>query len=164
MPSFDVAVKLDFAEVDNAVNQAKKEVATRYDFRGTQTEIDRISDEEILLKSSDKEHLNTTYKVLVEKFVKRGVSVRALDPQDIEAAAKNTVRQKILLKQGIPVDKGKDINKRIKESKLKVSSTYQDEQVRVTGKNRDDLQAAIRLLRAAMDELELDLQFLNFRD
>ena len=164
MPSFDVAVKLDFAEVDNAVNQAKKEVATRYDFRGTNTEIDRISDEEIVLKTSDKEHLNTTYRVLVEKFVKRGVSVRALDPQEIEAATKNTVRQKILLKQGIPVDKGKDINRRIKDSKLKVSSTYQDEQVRVTGKNKDDLQAAIRLLRAAMDELELDLQFLNFRD
>jgi len=164
MPSFDVVSQLDSAEIGNAINQAKKEVTTRYDFRNTGSEVEQTSDEEVVLRSSDKEHLNTIYKILVEKFVRRGLSVQALDPQEIEPGTKNTVRQKILLKQGIPVEKAKEINKRIKEAKLKVVSQYQDEQVRVTGKNRDDLQTCIRFLRGLMTELELDLQFVNMRE
>lgn len=164
MPSFDVANKLDLAEVDNAINQAKKELGQRYDFRGTDTQLDRTSDTELVLKSSDKEHLEAARRVLMEKMVKRGVSVRALDPQEPEPAAKQSLRQKILLKQGISTEKGKEISKKIRDSKLKVQAQIQDEQVRVTGKNKDDLQAAIRLLRGAQDELELDLQFVNFRD
>jgi uncharacterized protein YajQ (UPF0234 family) len=97
-------------------------------------------------------------------MVKRGVSLRALDPQDEEPSAKQSVRQLIKLKEGISVEKGKEINKLIKDAKLKVQSQIQDEQVRVTGKNKDDLQAAMRLLRANADSLELDLSFTNFRD
>jgi len=163
MPSFDVVCKLEMAEVDNAINQARKELATRYDFRGTNTELERLP-EGIVLKTSDKEHLTAAMHVLMEKMVKRGVSLRALDPQDEQPAAKQSLRQLILLKEGISVEKGKEINKLIKESKLKVQSQIQDEQVRVTGKNKDDLQAAMRLLRANADSLELDLQFTNFRD
>jgi uncharacterized protein YajQ (UPF0234 family) len=161
MPSFDVVSKLDMAEVDNAVNQAKKELAQRYDFRGTKTEVER-TDEGITLRSSDEEHLKAAYKVLMEKLVKRGVSLRALDPQEVEPAAKSSARQLVLLKQGISTEKGKELNKYIKDSKLKVQSQLQDEQVRITGKNKDDLQAAIKLLRS--HDFEIDLQFVNFRD
>jgi uncharacterized protein YajQ (UPF0234 family) len=161
MPSFDVVSKLELAEVDNALNQAKKEIGQRYDFRGTNTDLERTP-EGIVLRSSDKEHVAAAYKVLMERLVKRGVSLRALDPQEPEPAAKQSLRQLILLKQGISTEKGKEINKLIKDSKLKVQSQIQDEQVRVTGKNRDDLQAAIRLLRG--HDFELDLQFVNFRD
>jgi uncharacterized protein YajQ (UPF0234 family) len=161
MPSFDVVSKVELAEVDNAVNQAKKEIGQRYDFRGTTTTLDR-TDEGIQLQSSDKEHLQAAYKVLMEKLVKRGVSLRALDPQEIEPAAKQSSRQLILLKQGISTEKGKEIVKAIKDSKLKVQAQIQDEQVRVSGKNKDDLQSAIRLLRG--HDFDLDLQYINFRD
>ena len=161
MPSFDVVSKVDVAEVDNAVNQAKKEIAQRYDFRGTHTELER-SDEGLVLRSSDKEHLQAAYKVLMEKLVKRSVSLRALDPQEIEPAAKQSVRQAVGIKQGIPTEKGKEIVKLLKDAKLKVQAQIQDEQVRVTGKNKDDLQSALRLLRS--QDLEIDLQFVNFRD
>ncbi len=161
MPSFDVVCKLEMAEVENAVNQAKKELGQRYDFRGTETEVE-FTDEGVTLKSCDKEHLHAAYKVLMEKLVKRSVSLKALDPQDEEPAAKQSVRQLIKLKEGIPVEKGKEINRLIKDAKLKVQSSIQEEQVRVTGKNRDDLQAAMRLLRA--QDLGIDLQFTNFRD
>ncbi|HZS36245.1 MAG TPA: YajQ family cyclic di-GMP-binding protein [Polyangia bacterium] len=161
MPSFDVVSKLEMAEVENAVNQAKKELGQRYDFRGTVTELESTP-EGLVLRSSDKEHLQAAYKVLMERLVKRGVSLRALDPQEIEPAAKQSSRQLIKLKQGISTEKGKEINKLIKDAKLKVQSQIQDEQVRVTGKNKDDLQAAMRLLRA--QDLGIDLQFTNFRD
>lgn len=161
MPSFDVVSKLDMQEVDNAVNQSKKELATRYDFRGTESSIEQTP-EGIVVRSSDKEHLSAAYKVLMEKLVKRGVSLKALDPQEPEPAAKNSLRQTILLKQGISTEKGKELVKLIKDAKLKVQAQIQDEQVRVTGKNKDDLQATIRLLRGA--DVGLDLQFVNFRD
>ncbi len=161
MPSFDVVSKVDLAEVDNALNQAKKEIGQRYDFRGTTTDLERTP-EGIVLRSSDKEHLAAAYKVMMERLVKRGVSLRALDPQEAEPATRQSLRQLVLVKQGISTEKGKEINKLIKDSKLKVQSQIQDEQVRVTGKNRDDLQSAMRLLRGA--DLDLDLQFTNFRD
>jgi uncharacterized protein YajQ (UPF0234 family) len=163
MPSFDVVSKLEMAEVENALNQAKKELGTRYDFRGTNTELERTP-EGLVLRTSDQEHLEAAMRVLMEKMVKRGVSLRALDAQEPEPAAKQSLKQLILLKEGISTEKGKEINKLIKESKLKVQSQIQDEQVRVTGKNRDDLQAAIRLLRGKQDDLGVDLQFINFRD
>lgn len=161
MPSFDVVSKVDMQEVDNAVNQVKKELATRYDFRGTSSEIDR-DEKGITLRSGDKEHLNAAYKVLMEKFVKRGVSLKSLDPQEPEPAAKQSMRQLIQIKDGIPTEKGKELVKLIKDAKLKVQAQIQDEQVRVTGKNKDDLQATIRLLRGS--DVQLDLQFINFRD
>lgn len=163
MPSFDVVSKLEMQEVDNAVNQTKKELATRYDFRGTNTEIEQTPDG-ITLRSADKEHVAAAYKVLMERMVKRNVSLKALDPQEPEPAGGKTMKQLIKLKQGISTEKGKEIVKLIKDNKLKVQAQIQDEQVRVTGKNRDDLQAAIRLIRANADEIGLDLQYINFRD
>jgi uncharacterized protein YajQ (UPF0234 family) len=161
MPSFDVVSKVDMAEVENAVNQAKKELGQRYDFRGTATELE-LTPDGLLLRSADKEHLQAAYKVLMEKLVKRSVSLRALDPQEPEPAAKQSLRQLVKLKQGISVEKGKEINRFIKDSKLKVQSQIQDEQLRVTGKSKDDLQTAIRLLRG--HDFDLDLRFENFRD
>ena len=161
MPSFDVVCKLDMQEVDNAVNQTKKELATRYDFCGTSTEVEQTPDG-ILLRSSDKEHVSAAYKVLMERMVKRNVSLKALDAQEPEAAGGKTMKQLIKLKQGISTEKGKEIVKLIKDAKLKVQGQIQDEQVRVTGKNRDDLQEAMRLLRGA--GIDLPLQFKNFRD
>jgi uncharacterized protein YajQ (UPF0234 family) len=163
MPSFDVVSKLDMQEVDNAVNQTKKELGQRYDFRGTHTEIEQTP-EGILLRSADKEHVAAAYKVLMERMVKRSVSLKSLDPQEPEAAGGKTMRQLIKLKEGISTEKGKEIVKLIKESKLKVQAQIQDEQVRITGKNRDDLQSAIALLRRNTDEIKLDLQYINFRD
>jgi uncharacterized protein YajQ (UPF0234 family) len=161
MPSFDVVSELDMQEVDNAVNQAKKEVGTRYDFRGTDTSIERTP-EGIVIRSSDEEHVNATYKVLQERMLKRGVSLLALDPDDVQPAGKGTARQLIKLKEGIATEKGKEIVKLLKESKLKVQASIQDEQLRVTGKNRDDLQDAIKLIRGA--SIDLPLQYKNFRD
>jgi len=160
MPSFDVVSELDLAEVDNAVNQAKKEVGTRYDFRNTDTQIER-TDEGILLRSSDEEHVNATYKVLQERMLKRGVSLLSLDPEKVQPSGKGS-RQLIKLKEGIATDKGKELVKRLKESGLKVQAQIQDEQLRVTGKNRDDLQAAMKILRGA--DVGVPLQFTNFRD
>jgi uncharacterized protein YajQ (UPF0234 family) len=162
MPSFDVVSKVDMQEVDNAVNQVKKELATRYDFRGTDSAIELSPEEGISLRSADKEHLSAAYKVLMEKLVKRGVSLKSLDPQEPIPGAKQSLRQTILIKQGIATEKGKELVKIIKDSKLKVQAQIQEEQVRVTGKNKDDLQACIRLLRGA--DVGLDLQFNNFRD
>src|SRR5947209_622420 len=156
MPSFDVVSKLDMQEVDNAVNQTKKELGTRYDFRGTQTELEQTP-EGIVVRSADKEHVAAAYKVLMERMVKRSVSLKSLDPQEPEPAGGKTMRQLIKLKEGIATDKGKEIVKLIKDAKLKVQAQIQDEQVRVTGKNRDDLQSVIRLLRANADETALDL-------
>jgi uncharacterized protein YajQ (UPF0234 family) len=161
MPSFDVVSKVDMQEVDNAVNQVKKELTTRYDFRGTESAID-LEAEAITLRSSDKEHLSAAYKVLMEKMVKRGVSLKSLDPQEPESATRQSLRQVITIKQGIATEKGKELVKLIKDAKLKVQAQIQDEQVRVTGKNKDDLQACIRLLRGA--DVGLDLQFINFRE
>jgi cyclic-di-GMP-binding protein len=161
MPSFDVVSELDLQEVDTAVNQAKKAVGTRYDFRGTDTQIERTP-EGILLRSSDEDHVKAAYRVLQERMLKRNVSLLALDPGDVQPAGKGTARQLVRLKEGIATDKGKEIVKLLKESKVKVQASIQDEQLRVTGKNKDDLQAAIRLIRGA--EIDLPLQFKNFRD
>jgi uncharacterized protein YajQ (UPF0234 family) len=161
MPSFDIVSELDLQEVDNAVNQAKKEVGTRYDFRGTDTQIER-TEQGILIRSSDEEHVKATYRVLQERMLKRNVSLLALDPGEIEPAGKGTARQVVRLKEGIATDKGKEIVKLLKDKKLKVQAQIQDEQLRVTGKNKDDLQEAMRLVRGA--QIELPLQFKNFRD
>lgn len=161
MPSFDVVSKLDLQEVDNAVNQTRKEVDQRYDFKGTRTEI-VLEGEEIRIGSSDEHRVAAVVDVLQTKLVKRGVSLKSLDYGKVEPASGSRVRQTIALRQGIAEDKAKLIVRRIKDAKLKVQAQIQADQVRVTGKNRDDLQAAIQLLR--QDEFELPLQFVNFRD
>ena len=161
MPSFDVVSKVEMQEVDNAVNQVKKELATRYDFRGTDSAIE-LTPDGITLRSSDKEHLSAAYKVLMEKSAKRGVSLKSLDAQEPIPAAKRSLRQLIVIKQGISTEKGKEIVKLIKDAKLKVQAAIQGDQVRVSGKKRDDLQAVMKLLRDR--DLGIAMQFVNFRD
>jgi uncharacterized protein YajQ (UPF0234 family) len=161
VPSFDVVSKVDLMELDNALNTARKEIIQRYDFRGTNTTIERTP-EGITIRSSDEPHVDATVLVLRERMSKRNVSQRCLDPKPVEAAGGSTVRQLILIKQGIEQETGKKIIKAIKDSKLRVQAQIQDDQLRVTGKDRDSLQAAIALMRKG--DFGIDLQFVNFRD
>lgn len=162
MPSFDVVSELDAQEVRNAVEQANREASNRFDFKGTGAEID-LGDKEIILRASTEDRLRALYQLLEEKLVKRQVSLKVLDPGKIEEATHNSARQRVGLQAGISQEVGKQINKIIKELNLKgVSSSIQGDQVRVTGKQRDDLQGAIAGLKEA--DLPIPLQFTNFRD
>lgn len=161
MPSFDVVSKINLMELDNALNTAAKEVGQRYDFRGTNTVLEHL-EEGIVLRSSDESHLEACLTVLRERMAKRGVSQRCLDPQPPEDAAAKSIRQLVKLKQGIDTDNAKKMVRKVKDSKLKVQASIQGDEVRVTGKNRDDLQAAIALLKR--EDFGVDLQFVNFRD
>jgi len=162
MPSFDVVSEIDKQEVRNAVDQASREVANRFDFKGTNTTID-LADDAITLHSITEDRLNALRQVLEEKLVKRKVSLKALDYQKIEEASGGTARQHVNLVAGISTDKAKTLNKFIKGLGLKgVQSQVQGDQLRVTGKKRDDLQAAIAALRE--EDFGIPLQFSNFRD
>ena len=161
MPSFDVVSKVDLMEVDNAINTAQKELGQRYDFRGSDTTLERTP-EGIILRTSDEPHATSAVQVLRERMAKRGVSQRCLDVGDPEPAAGRTVRALIKIKQGIETETGKKIVKALKDSKMKVQGSIQGDEVRVTGKNKDDLQAAIAFLKK--QDFGLDLQFMNFRD
>lgn len=158
--SFDVVSQIDEQEVTNAVHQAVKELEQRFDFKGSKSEI-RKEEDKIVLVSDDEFKLKNVVDILESKMVKRGVSLRALKYGKIEPAAGDTVRQTIDLIQGISKENAKEITKLIKDSKLKVQAQIQGDQIRVTGKNRDDLQAVIALLKNA--KLDIELQFLNFR-
>lgn len=162
MPSFDVVNEIDLQEVENAVNITKKTIATRYDFRGTETtvELDKKTPS-ISLETSDTMKLKSLDEELVANLVRRGVDSRVLDRKDPEAASKGRVRQHIVLKKGIDKDTAKDIVKRIKDTKLKVQAQIQDEQVRVTAKKIDDLQAVIQFLKSA--DLKMPLQYVNMK-
>jgi uncharacterized protein YajQ (UPF0234 family) len=162
MPSFDIVLNVNLQEVDNAINQALKEMAQRYDFKGSKSKIEWDKKKEIVLVGDDEYKLKAVTDILQSKLIKRGISIRNLTYEKPEAAFEGTVRQKIILQQGIPGDKAKEINRLIKDAKLKVQSQLQDEQVRVTGKKRDDLQEAIGLVRKA--DLGMDFEFTNFRD
>ena len=161
MPSFDVVSKVDLMELDNALHIAQKELAQRYDFRGTNTSLERTP-EGIQLRTSDEEHATAAITVLRERMAKRSVSQRCLDVGDQEAAGGSTVRVLVKIKQGIEADTAKKISRTIKDSKIKVQASIQGDELRVTGKNRDDLQAAIALLKR--EDFGIDLQFLNFRE
>jgi uncharacterized protein YajQ (UPF0234 family) len=162
MPSFDVVSKVNLQELDNALLTAGKEVGQRYDFRGTNTTMERTP-EGIILRTSDEPHANAAVSVLRERMAKRNVSQRCLDVGQIEPAAGRTVRVLIKIKQGIEIEVAKKMVKLLKESKqLKTQGSIQGDEVRVTGKNRDDLQATIALLRG--EDFGVDLQFVNFRD
>lgn len=161
MPSFDVVNKVDHAEVQNAFNQAIKELQTRYDFRDTGTALERTEDG-FVIRSSTEGRIEAAYEVLQEKLAKRKVSLRNLDPQKVEPGAQNSFKQAIKLKEGIQVEKAREIVQKIKASKLKVQAQIMEDQVRVQGKKRDDLQAVIQALRA--EDLGVDLQFINMRD
>lgn len=161
MPSFDVVSEIDEQEVKNAVDQATREIVTRFDFKDTSSSIE-LSDEVVTLASISEDRLRALLQVLEEKFVKRGVSLKTLDRGKVEEAAKGTARQVITLKAGIGTDKAKEINRALKESGLKVQSQTQGDSVRVTGKKRDDLQGAIAFLKDK--DFDIPLQFNNFRD
>jgi uncharacterized protein YajQ (UPF0234 family) len=161
MPSFDVVSKVDLMELDNALHTAQKELAQRYDFRGTNTVVER-GPEGITIRTSDEPHAAATLTVLRERMSKRGVSQRCLDPEDPAAAGGMTVRQLVKIKQGIETETAKKIIKAVKDAKVKVQAQIQGDELRVTGKNRDDLQDAIKLIRGG--DFGIDLQFVNFRD
>ena len=162
MPTFDVVSEVDDQEVKNAVDQAQREISTRFDFKGTDSSIE-LGDGSLTLRSSTDDRLRAVVQVLEEKLVKRGVSLKALDYGKVEEAAKGTVRQLVTLTVGISSEKAKDINRFLKDLKLKgVQSQTQGDQVRVTGKKKDDLQAAIQALKG--EDFGIPLQFQNFRD
>ena len=162
MPSFDFFSDVDMQEVRNAVDQAQREVATRFDFKDTGSSIE-LAGMELKLLSSSEDRMRALVQVIEEKMVKRQVSLKSLDHGKVEDAAKGTVRQLITLKAGISSDNAKAINKKIKELNLKgIQSQTQGEQVRVTGKKRDDLQGVIAALKEA--DFGIPLQFQNFRD
>lgn len=158
--SFDIVSKVDFPEVSNAVTMAMKEIATRYDFKGSKSNI-TLEKEELVLVSDDEYKLDQLKDVLIGKLIKRNVPVKNLDYGKIEGASGGTVRQRAKLIQGIDKEQAKKINTIIKNSGLKVKSQIQDDQIRVSGKNRDDLQAIIAAVRGA--DLAIEVQFLNFR-
>jgi uncharacterized protein YajQ (UPF0234 family) len=162
MPSFDIVSEVDLQEVKNAVDQANREATTRFDFKNTDSAIE-IGDLELTLTSATEDRLRALYQVLEEKLVKREVSLKLLDPGKIEEASKGTARQKIKLKAGLSQDVAKQINRFIKEQNVKgISSQTQGEQIRVTGKKRDDLQAIISACKG--NDFGVPLQFNNFRD
>ena len=163
MPSFDVVSTLDKHEVDNAVNQAAKEVGQRYDFRGTNTSIER-NGEGITIKSDAESLVEAAYEVLMSKMARRGVSMLSLDPGSTQAAGGSTYRKDVALKEGISKEKAKQVVKIIKDSKLKVQASIQGDTVRVSGKKRDVLQETIAMLKTKESEVELPMQYQNFRD
>jgi uncharacterized protein YajQ (UPF0234 family) len=158
--SFDIVSKVDFSEVTNAITSTMKEIGTRYDFKGSKSEV-TLDKEDLVLVSDDEYKMDQLKDVLLSKLIKRAVPVRNLDYGKIERASGGTVRQRAKLVQGIDKENAKKINTIIKNSGVKVKSQVQDDQVRVTGKNRDDLQQIISLVRAA--DLTVDVQFLNYR-
>ncbi len=162
MPTFDVVSEVDLQEVRNAVDQAAREVSTRFDFKGTESSVE-LGDGEILLHSVTEDRLRALVQVLEEKLVRRSVPMKALDYGKVEQASKGAVRQTVAISAGISDDKARAINRFIKDRKTKgVSSQAQGEQVRVSGKKRDDLQAVIAALKE--HDFEIPLQFKNFRD
>ena|ERR1700712_827476 len=161
MPSFDVVSKLAFHEVDNALQQTSKEIGTRYDFRDTNTTVER-TEEGITLRANSQSHLEAALSVLREKLGRRNVSQRALDPQKPEPAASSSYRQLIKLTQGISQEKAKEVVKYLKGTGLKVQGAIQGDSVRVTGKKRDDLQACIAALK--QQDFGIELQYENFRE
>ena len=162
MPTFDVVSEVDMQEVRNAVDQTNREAGTRFDFKGTDSNVE-LGTGEFVLTSSTEDRLRALYQVLEEKLVRRQVSLKAIDPGRIEEAAKGTARQHIAIRAGISTDHAKKLNRFIKEMNLKgVSSQAQGDQLRVSGKKRDDLQAVIQALKA--QDFGIPLQFINFRD
>jgi len=162
MPTFDIVSEIDLQEVKNAVDQTNREAATRFDFKNTDANVE-FTDKELTLTANTEDRVRALYDLLQEKMVKRNVSLKTLDPGKIEAASGGSGRQKVALKAGLTQELGKKINKIIKDLNLKgVSSSIQGAQVRVTGKQRDDLQQVIAHFRQA--DFEVPLQFENFRD
>ena len=161
MPSFDIVSEIDMQEADNAVNQASKEIGTRYDFKGSKSSMER--EEAVITVISDDEYkMEQVMDVLKGKLVNRKIDPAVLDFSEVEPASGALVRQKVTIREGIDKELAKKIVKLIKNDKAKVQASIQGEQVRVTGKKRDDLQGVIALMKEA--KLEMPLQYINFRD
>lgn len=158
--SFDIVSKMDMQELNNAIQQAEREIETRFDFKGSKSSI-KLEKEELVVVSDDDFKLESVLDILKSKMVKRGVPIKNLEYGKVESASASTVRQRIKLKSGIDQDNSKKINILIRDSKIKVKSQIQGDQIRVTGKSRDDLQAVMALLRGA--DLTVELQFTNYR-
>ncbi|MDE2482686.1 MAG: YajQ family cyclic di-GMP-binding protein [bacterium] len=158
--SFDVVSRIDQQELDNALNQARREIENRFDFKNSKTSID-WDDKKITVVTDDELKMRNVIDVIQAKAVKRGIDIRAFEMGEDEPASGGTVRRVVTLRSGIPKDKSKPLMEKIKALKLKVAAQYQDEQIRVSGKNRDDLQRVIAELKAM--EYELPLQFTNYR-
>lgn len=159
--SFDVVSKVDLTEVKNAVDQTEKEISTRFDFRGTVSEI-KIEESSLKLTSDDEFKLEQLIEILRTRMAKRGVSLKALEYGKIEQGTKGTVRQTITLKQGIPTEDAKRVTRDIRASGIKVTAQIQNEQIRITGKDKDALQAVQKLIRS-MEDLPFDVDFSNYR-
>lgn len=158
--SFDIVSKVDMQELANAVNQAMREIETRFDFKGSKSNI-AIEKEELVLVSDDDFKLKSVIDILLARMAKRNVPVKNLDYGKVEPASMGTVRQRIKLRQGIDQDMAKKINTMIRDTKLKVKSQIMGDQIRVSGKSRDDLQQVIQQLKSA--DLPIELQFVNYR-
>ncbi len=158
--SFDIVSEVDLQEIDNAVNQATKEISQRYDFKNSKTEIELLKDE-IKITSDDEYKLKAVMEILNAKLIKRGISPKTLDLGKIEKASMGTVRQVAKILEGISKEKAKDIVNEIKSSKIKVQTQIMDNKVRVTGKEKNDLQAVIALLKSK--DFGIALQFTNYR-
>jgi uncharacterized protein YajQ (UPF0234 family) len=159
--SFDIVSRIDQQELDNALNQARQEIAGRFDFKNSKTKIEYDGKKLITVTSDDELKMKNVVDIIQTKAVRRGIDLKALELGVIEPAAGDTVRRTITLKSGIPKDKIKPLMDAIKDLKLKVNAQFQDEQIRVSGKNRDDLQKVIAHLRSLA--YELPLQFVNYR-
>jgi cyclic-di-GMP-binding protein len=158
--SFDVVSRVDHQELDNALNQTRKEIENRFDFKHSKTSIE-FDGKKITLISDDELKMKNVVDMLQSKAVRRGIDIKAFEYGAVEPAAGSTVRQVVTLRTGIPKDQSKPLLEKIKSLKLKVSAQYQDEQIRVSAKSKDDLQKVIAALRAL--EFELPLQFVNYR-
>lgn len=158
--SFDVVSEVELQEVDNAINQAKKEISQRYDFKGSKAEVS-LDEDEIKIIAEDDFRIKNMIDIIQEKLVKRKVPLKSLDYGKIENTGGSMVKQIVKVQRGIDKEKGKEIIVAIKASKLKVQAQIMDDQVRVTGKNKDDLQQAIQLLKSK--DFGVELQFTNFR-
>lgn len=158
--SFDIVSQINIEEVKNAVQIALKEITNRFDFKGSKSDM-KLEKEDLILISDDDFKLDQVKDVLTAKLIKREVPTKNLQYEKVEQAAGNTVRQRVILKSGIDRDDAKKINNAIKESKLKVKTQIQDDQIRVTGKSRDDLQQVMQIVREL--PLSVDVQFINFR-
>jgi hypothetical protein len=161
MPSFDIVCETDMQEMDNAINQTQKEIATRYDFKGSNSSIE-LGENDITIKTDDDYKLQAIGEILRAKMTRRNLDAKCLDYGEAENASGGTKRQLITIKQGISQDLAKSMVKQIKQEKMKVQTSIQGDQVRVTGKKRDDLQEAIAMIKGMKSDRPL--KFTNFRD
>jgi len=163
MPSFDVVSRVDLQEMDNAVNMAKKEVATRFDFRGSKTEIELVKKDALIrILTEDDMKLRALRDMLITKAVKRGIDTKVFDFGEAERAGGDMLRQEVHIANGIEIETARKVVKLIKDAKLKVQASIQGDEVRVTGKKRDDLQEVIALLKES--DIDIPLQYINMRD